>query len=457
MIDKVKKTIEEHNMIKKGDNIVIGVSGGIDSMALLYSLYELRDVYDISIHVAHVNHGVRGEEARRDQDFVESVASKLGLRFWTSNVDMNAYGKKHKISAEEAGRILRYGFFNDIIDRLGHGKIAVGHNLNDQAETLIMRFFRGTGLEGLKGIDYKVDNVIRPILGVKRDELEEYIRDRDIDTVLDGTNLESIYTRNKVRLELIPYIEENFNPNLIETMERTSNLARIENSFLDGYSREKYLELKIKQDKSMVVLDSKKYKKLDLCIKQRVLRHALLDIEGNLQGISEIHISNLIDLFDSGETGKSINGPNNLIGLINYDELIVKKEKKGVKSDYELVLEDGLSMEGYSFELSVLDIKDLDGFPKSKNVRYFDYDKISGPLIIRNRRPGDRFVPFGMKGEKKIKDYFIDEKIPRFERDSIPILCDDNNILWVIGYRTSEIYKVTKDTKKVISIGYNII
>lgn len=458
MIEKVVETIEKYRMIEAGDNIILGLSGGVDSMALLHILLEIKKqgLYDFNLHLVHVNHGVRGELAKRDQKFTEKVAQDLGLPFYTINVSMENYAKEHKITSEEAGRILRYGFFNEVIDSLGQGKIAVAHNLNDQAETLIMRFLRGTGIDGLRGIEHRNSNIIRPILDITREELEAYIARKKIEITEDHTNFQAIYTRNKIRLEIIPYIEENFNPNIIRTLERTAYLAEIDSNFLEKTSEKRYNEIVKKEEKNRITLGFSKFKLEDISIKQRIIRKAILDINSDLQGISESQISLILDIFNRGETGKQVNISNNIIARVSYDDLVIEKNLSFEVEDFKYKLEDKLFIDeiGYKFNVKTISRKDFQASSKKKNTRYFDYDKIKSELFIRNRRNGDRFVPFGMNGSKKIKDYFVDEKIPREERDSIPLIVDGDNIIWVVGYRTSNLYKITGNTERILEIAY---
>lgn len=456
MRKKFKETIDKHQMLKKGDNVLVAVSGGVDSMALLYLLLEVQAEYGINLYVAHVNHGVRGEEAKRDQEFVKNKTKELGLKFFTKNVDMDGYAKEHKITSEEAGRILRYDFFTEIIKSLGTGKIAVGHNLNDQAETLLMRFLRGTGIDGLRGIEFKNENIIRPILAISREELEDYIKEESIEITQDHTNFQPIYTRNKIRLELIPYIEKYFNPNLVATMERTAKLAEIDSNFLEKYSKNRYNEIVKLKTKNRVILNSDLFNKEDKSIKLRIIRLAIEDVNKSLQGISQAQVALIFDIFTSQDTGKKVNISNGIIAKVSYNDLSIEREVKEQKSpDFNYSLEDGLLLEeiDYSFSLKIYPVEKLDKKFKDK-TRYFDYDKISGDLRVRNRRKGDRFIPFGMKGSKKLKDYFIDEKVPRNLRDNLPIITDDKNIIWVVGYRMSNIYRIDSDTKNVLEISY---
>lgn len=455
METKVLNTIKEFNLIANQDNVVVGVSGGPDSMALLYLLLYAKKHIEFNILVAHVNHGVRGEGALDDQLFVKRKAEELGLPYFSIDVDMVAYGKDHGISPEEAGRELRYGFFRDILKKHKGGKIAVAHNMNDQAETLLMRIMRGTGIDGLNGMEYISGDIIRPILNISRPEIEDYIEDNHIETVLDETNLLAIYTRNKVRLELIPYIEENFNPNLIKALWRLSQTSQNDSSFLQRHAEKKYLSILKSEDKKRIVLEANGFLKEDISIQQRIIILAITKILGVFKGFSEQHISSITELFNNGDTGKVIHLPNNIIARVDYHRLIIEEINKQSKKSFVYDLTIGynyLSDSKYSFDLKVLDIDEIDINKKLHKIKYFDYDRIKGKLSLRNRKDGDRFIPYGMKGSKKLKDFFIDLKISRDERDRVPLIVDEENIIWVVGYRINDLYKLTKDTKNVLVI-----
>lgn len=450
----VWNNILDYNLINPGDNIVIGLSGGPDSMSLLYCLIKAKEDIDFNIIAVHVNHGVRGEEALEDQLFAERKAKELNIPYYTKNVNMIEYGKEMGITAEEAGRELRYGFFREIILKYGGGKIAVAHNKNDQAETLLMRIIRGTGLDGLKGMDFKVGDIIRPILNITRVEIENYIEKNNIETVLDKTNLLPIYSRNKVRLELIPYIENNFNPNIINSLWRMSQLSNLDSSFLEMYSTEKYSIVMKSQTSSKIILDTNLLLNEHRSIQQRVVRIALGKIVGSLQGFSENNINEIINLIVLG-TGKKIDLPQNIVVITSYEDLIIEKRGKSQCEDYNYQLDFGhnqFTNMCYSFNVELLDVDRIKDIKMGKYLKCFDYDKIKGNLELRNRRTGDKFIPFGMVGSKKLKDYFIDEKINKDLRKEIPLLIDDENILWVVGYRTSDLYKLTKDTKRVLLV-----
>ena len=458
MKEKVLKTIKEYDLIEDGDQIVIGLSGGPDSMALLYVLLDIKKEMDFNLHIAHVNHGVRGREALEDEKFVESLAEELSLPYYSKTVNMDEYAKKEGLSSEEAGRKLRYGFFREILSKVGKGKIAVAHNKNDQAETLLMRFFRGTGIDGLRGMEYINEDIIRPILGIKRNEIEKYLLDRNIKSRLDKTNLETIYNRNKIRLELIPYIEKNYNPNIINTLWRTSKVVSTDSEFLEEYTRKAYNKLVKKKTIHSIILNGELFLEEHKSIQQRLVRNCILDINGNLQGFTEKHISDVLKLFLERGTGKSIDLIYNIIAKTSYEDFIIEKKEEANNKDflYKIEIEGTTYVDEFDYKLKtkVIDVKKANINKRDRFIKCFDYDKIIGSLYIRNRKNGDRFTPYGMKGSKKIKDYFIDEKVPKDERDKIPLIIDEENILWVVGYRSSDLYKVTADTKNILVIEF---
>ena len=324
-----------------------------------------------------------------------------------------------------------------------------------------MRIMRGTGIDGLAGMSFKSDDIIRPILDINRWEIEKYVEDNSIETVVDKTNLETIYSRNKVRLELIPYIKENFNPNIIDTLFRLSENAKLDSSFLEECSGKVYKSIS-KEKSASVVMKSDLFMEEDKAVKNRIIRKAIYNLIHTLQGIEEVHISSVVDLFNKGETGKRIDLPHNLLAKVSYNNLIIEKDinedmAEVCENKEETILQIGQNyLEEYKLEinLKIIDRKYINFKNVSSNVKFFDYDIMNEEIWIRTRNPGDRFAPIGMKGRKKIKDYFIDEKIPRDLRDEIPLLMCGENIIWVIGYRMSEDYKVKKETRNVLRVEY---
>ncbi|MTI46497.1 MAG: tRNA lysidine(34) synthetase TilS [Firmicutes bacterium] len=457
MKERVIDAVVENNLIKKGENILLGLSGGPDSMALLYILKDIREIIPFNLLAAHINHGIRGEDADNDENYVKDQCNKLNIPIYSQKINMNKYAKKNKLSSEEAGREIRYSFFRKTLDNIGGGKIAVAHNKNDQAETLLMRFLRGTGIDGLRGMEYASNDIIRPLLDISRTEIEKYCRENEINPRIDKTNLEAIYGRNKIRLELIPYIENNFNLGIIETLTRTARVMQTESDFLSEYTKEQFSEILIKENRNNIKLHNNKFIRLHKSIRSRVIRMGIERLKGNLKGVEEKHVSDILDLSNSENTGKRINIGNNINIRISYKQLIIEKNDKlkgKIEFHENLYLKSKLNIEelDMTIETKVINKEDLNFNSKDRFIKYFDYDKINGDLSVRNRNPGDRFIPLGMKGSKKIKDFYIDEKIPREDRDRIPLVVDNKNIIWVVGYRISDIYKVTECTKRILEI-----
>lgn len=460
IIKKVEENIKKYDMIKKGQTIIVGVSGGFDSITLLDILYKIKDKYGFKLIVAHVNHGVRGVEADSDEIFVKQRAKKYGLEFISTRIDMNEYAKKNKISKEEAGRKLRYKFFNSI-EKDKEFKIAVAHNKNDQAETLLMRLIRGTGLDGLTGINYKSQNIIRPLLNIERKEIEKYCKQKKLNPRIDKTNLMPIYERNKVRLKLIPYIEENFSENIVETLYRLSEIAKNDVKILEEFTDSKLKKLMLEFKQNKLILDIKEFNKLDMGVKSRVLRKAINNVNGNLAGIEENKIINAINFIREEKTGKSIDINKNIKIRINYNKLNVEKCEKDnkVRYNYKIAINQEINQEIEISEINVkikLSVKSIQEVgkerKKSQSQQYFDYDKIEEDIYIRNRIDGDKVKFLGIDGYKKLKNYFIDEKIERKKRDNIPLLLFGNKIAWIIGYRRANIALLNKNTKNVLIV-----
>ena len=448
-----KTNIISKNLIESGDTILGAISGGPDSMAMLNCLVLLKKDLKFKLLIAHVNHGVRGEYAKRDQEFVRMVAKDYNIPYFTKNVDMVAYGKELGISSEEAGRILRYGFFRKILSDYGGGKIAVAHNKNDQAETILHRIIRGTGLDGLKSMEFIKGDIIRPLLNISRKEIEDYIEQKKIKFVVDHTNLETDYTRNKIRLELLPYIKENFNPNIIDSLYRLTRIATGEIQIIEEITTEKYNLIVKSAAGNSIIFNGAIFKLESEAIRKRLIRKAIENISGNLHGIEEIHINDIINLFQDAKTGKNIDISKGLRAKVSYSDFIIelrnnintKLETKKIEIEENVLEEFGIII---SLELISADEIDFN----NADIKYIDYDKVSGELWIRQRKSGDKFSPLGLGGSKKLKDYMIDKKIPQDKRNSIPILCDSSGIIWVIGYGLSDKYKITEETKQTLRI-----
>ena len=299
--EKVLKVIKDYNLINKKDNIVIGVSGGPDSMALLNIFINLvkNNQLDVKIFVAHINHGIR-KEADDETKFVEEFCKNNNIECFIKREKVEELAKKQKIGTEEAGRKLRYEFFEEIAKKTNSNKIATAHNANDNAETVLMNLMRGTGVSGLKGIEIKRDEkYIRPILKITRKEIEEYCIENNLDPKFDKTNKENIYTRNKIRNELIPYIEKDFNPNIISSLNRLSELAREEDEYLDKETKKNYTNILEESTENQIVLDLKKFNTIEKVIKMRIIRYTISELFGSAQNIEKVHIEDIIKLCEN--------------------------------------------------------------------------------------------------------------------------------------------------------------
>ncbi len=441
--NKFLENIKKYNLIKENDKVLVGLSGGADSVCLLNLLYENNLC---KIGAVHINHGVRGEEADRDELFCENLCKKMGIDFYKRKVDMNFFAKDKKISKEEAGRILRKDIFNDISKEHGYSKIALAHNYNDQVETLLMRIFRGTGIDGLSGIEYKSDNIIRPLLNIKRSEIEKYILDNNLEYVDDSTNFENEYNRNKIRNIIIPTIEDTLNENISENIFNLSELAKIDSDYLDNITKKEFKNC-CKINEYYIQLDIEKLKNLDDSIKYRLVRKVFEYLNGDTKNLSRVNVEDILNLSDlsSGREIENISGVNI---RKSFDNLIFSKNLEVVK-DFKIKLESGntYTINGYNIE-----VFDSDLIIDNENSISISNNLINGDLVLRNRRDGDRILPQGRNSIKKLKDIFIENKIDKLDRDRYLIIADNEIVYWVYNLVKSSQLRENDKMYKVVRI-----
>ena len=457
VFEKVLSTINKHSLIKSGDKIVIGISGGPDSVCLLHILSRLKEKLDIELYAAHLNHQIRGIEAQKDAFYVSNLCDEMGITFFIKSINVPEYCEKNGLTIEEGARKLRYEMFDEIRINTKSNKIAIGHNLNDQAETILMRIMRGTGLQGLKGIDYIRDNIIiRPILDIDRRDIEEYCKQYKLNPRIDESNLENIYTRNKIRLDLIPYMKENFNPNLTESIVRMGNSLRSDNDYIENEALNKFKEVStLSYDGIRININN--YKNLHNSIKARVLRYAIKNLLGDTNFIEQKHIDDIIELEGDSKIDKMINLPRGIFVYRKKDYILITN-KEIVIEDIEFcynVPSNGLKKVneiGLIVQTEVMSIEKYKTSKSDKSCQWFDFNKIKGGVIVRSRKPGDKIKLPG--GSKKIKDLFIDLKIPKEHRCRIPIICDQEGILAVANLKHSANYKIDLETKEVLKVSF---
>ena len=461
MKNKTLNYIKEYSMIKEGDKVLVALSGGPDSVSLLHLLHSLKDELKIELFAAHVNHLIRGDEAFSDEKYAKDLCESLDVKFFVKRVCVEDIAKEKGISTEMAGRDERYAFFNEIKESEKITKIAIAHNANDQAETLIMRIMRGTGLEGLVGIRPIRDNLyIRPILSLTREEIENYCEINLLNPRIDKTNLEEIYSRNKVRLKAIPFIKENFNQDIINTLNRLSQTAMIDSEFIDEVVDEKY-KIFCSFEEGKAILDKNSFTEKE-AILTRIIRRALMEVSGVFNNFELKHIYDVINL-QKGSTGKRINLTNDIIVINQYSDIIITNKEsvinsfldESVKIDVEDLIEEKvkrISFNSYEFNFEIVENNGKINF-KNTNEKYFSFDGVK-TINLRTRKNGDKIIPFGFKGTKKIKEIFISSKIPKDKRDSIPIIDFDGEITWIVGVRNSDLFKINRHNKTLIKISF---
>lgn len=460
MYKKVLSYIKDNKLIKPGDKVLIALSGGPDSVCLLNILFKLKDELKIELGAAHLNHMLRGEDAFGDEQYVIDICKEMNIECFTKQVNINEYSKKEKLSSEMAGRLVRYGFFDEIIKEHGYTKIATAHNANDQAETILFRLMRGTGLEGLGGIKVKRDNIIRPILCLSRQEVEDYIEQNQLKPRIDKTNFEKIYNRNKIRLDMLPYIKENFNEDIIQTINRMASLLQKDNDFIEELSFNMYKKYCIEKHEYFIIKEEV-FRENEVMV-TRIIRNAITRFSKSHYDFEMKHIYEIYNLAKNG-TGKVVDLPNKIYAENIYGDIYIKNkiEKKIITYDTneirilkEELQRGSFGFRGFDFEFCIVDndknIKS--NLRHNKFEKYFDFNKIQKYITIRARKDGDKMIPFGMTGSKKIKDIFINMKIPKEQREIIPLLCFDDKISWIVGVRVSDEFKVTADTKKILKV-----
>lgn len=321
MKEKVLNTIKKYNLIEDGDKIVLGVSGGPDSLAMLTILNEIRNekLIDFTIFVAHINHMIR-DEANEEEEFVRKICEKNKIEFYSKRLDIHEFANNNKIGTEEAGRKVRYEFFNEVLKNTDSNKIAVAHNKKDRAETMILNLLRGSGINGLKGIEPKKNNIIRPIIEIDRAEIESYCEKNNLTPCIDKSNFENIYNRNKVRNIVIPYIEKEFNPNIVETLIRLSDLATEEDEFINNIALKTYENVLLEEKNQEVIFDLKLFNKQEILIRKKLILLAINKVRGNVQGIEKIHIEDIVKLCENNIGNKFLTPNKNI-------KILIKKQK----------------------------------------------------------------------------------------------------------------------------------
>ena len=457
--DRVKRTIDCHHLLEKGDRLIVGVSAGIDSMVLLHLLNAYRETYDLSLIVAHVNHGFRPEESEKEAELVRNEAGRLGFPFEYGKFNVKEFQKLGGFSPQDAARRIRFHFFSDLLQKHRAQKIALGHNADDQVETILLRLLRGSGLEGLKGIlPNRQGRIIRPLIEVWKEEIKSFGLEKRIPFLLDSSNLKKDYLRNGLRLALIPSIEKEYQPSFKEIVLRTSNFLREDNDYLEKGAEEVYRKIIIEENGSLSFRVSE-YRSLHRAIQWRVIKKVLERICTRQGGLDEgewLNVHEICQKLEQSSPSFLLELPQGVWVEKRYERVLFGKGRIKPIQPFEVqVVSSGrnfieeIGKEVVMEEASVDRFGDLSGPP---HTAFMDYENLQFPLKIRNFRPGDRFQPLGTHGTQKLKEFFIDHKIPRFERANIPLVISAEMIAWVVGYRIDERVKVTEKTKRILKV-----
>lgn len=446
------ETIEKYSMLRTGDRVVVGVSGGPDSLCLLHLLKAARKELQLEIYAAHVDHMFRGEESREDARFVRDTCKEWDIPFFEIREDVPGLIERTGLSPEDAARRVRHKFFQKLKSELDADVIATGHNRDDNEETILMNILRGTGPEGLLGIEPKRSSYIRPLIEVPRTAIEEYLDKHGLKARIDATNLTTDYFRNSLRLELIPLIKSKYCPHLGESLRRLSDIIQVEQEFLSQIEKRAWKRV-VRIGHECIEIDKEDFLRLPTALKHRVLRRGVKNILGDAKDFEYRHVLLAMDFIDTAATGSRLDLPRGLAAEMGYGKFILSlKRPEEVLDFYHEVKVPG---EIHIHELGIwvcaqVMPKTLPIMTTDPLIAQLDYDKIKANLVVRKRRPGDRFRPLGSKYTKKIKDFFIDEKVPRRRRDEIPIFESGGEIVWVGGLRIDDRFKVAENTERVL-------
>lgn len=440
---KVKTTIKKFGMIKPKHRILIGLSGGPDSICLLHVLNRLKQEFNIKIYAFHLNHKLRGKESEADEKFVKEFCRNLRIPFRIRSAKVKEYAKKNRLSLEQAAREIRYRRLEQEQKRLSCDRIGLGHNADDNAETVILNLIRGTGLKGLAGIPPFRDNIVRPLIKTERKAIIQYLKANRIDYRTDSTNLDTKIKRNFVRIKIMPQLKR-LNPNLIETVSRISAMLRADENYLDNITKEILNKLVIRKSKNRTILDSKELLSYNVSIRRRVLKSLLPEM-----GFDKIE--KILQTIEQTSVG-SVTLSQNLVAKKEYDRLYIGKisEKPG-NQEISIPVGRSLMINEMGVELETAILPNFDLAEKDRNTEVFDYDKLSPPFYLRYRKAGDRFTPFGGK-EKKLKEVLIDDKIPERLRNQLPLFGDSQGVLWILGGRRAERGRIMQNTKKFLLV-----
>jgi tRNA(Ile)-lysidine synthase len=502
---RVLHFIQEHRLVSSQHCLLVAVSGGPDSVCLLHILTRLQTELELRLHVAHLNHQLRGTEAEADASYVYQLAQQLGIPATIEQRDVKAYQARQHLSLEEAAREVRYTFLTQVARSIDADRVAVGHTVDDHIETILMHLIRGTGTRGLRGLQpcsrwQSSGNsltIIRPLLPLSRQETADYCHHHELMPKIDASNLSLSPLRNRIRHQLLPILQS-YNPQVVEALLRTGRIAGDDLDFIDKEIGQLWSEV-VQEQENTIILGKERFLELPSALRRHLLRTAIEKLLGNLKDIEARHIEEIMTALTK-PAGKRLNLPRGLIFSIEYNKYLLGTDPAALSpfptldDEVELKLPGKTLLTGWHIEATIIapeNMKDEDSTPRSfiqerlKGLRpfknysspspskergiqgvrlidnlltaYFDYDKTGEKILVRPRKPGDRFQPLGVSQPKKLGEFMIDSKIPHSWRGRIPIVCSPQQVLWVVGWRIDERVKVTEETKQILCLKFERI
>ncbi|MCR4394122.1 MAG: tRNA lysidine(34) synthetase TilS [Dehalococcoidales bacterium] len=461
---KVLNFIRDNHLVAPGQKILVAVSGGPDSVCLLHLLYSLQNELGISLQIAHLNHRLRGAESEADARYVSSLAEKLKIPCTVTEADVREYRQQHRLSLEEAAREVRYAFLARVAREAGAGRVATGHTLNDHLETILLHFIRGTGIQGLRGLracqtlEFSGERltVIRPLLGFRREETEEYCRIHSLSPRQDISNFSLSLLRNRVRHELLPLLQK-YNEGIYDVLSRIGQIMDDEIAFLDSQVDRVWSQIASQED-MVLILVKDGLKNLPRALQRHLLRRALASQLGTLKDIEMRHIEEMLQALML-PPGRKISLPRGLYFEVEYQRYLLGRQIERlipfpeIHGIYRLNIPGKTVLPGWEIEAEILP---ADQIPvtgiRDEFTACFDFAITGADLILRTRKKGDRFQPLGMSQIKKVGEFMLDARIPRSWRDRIPVICSPRQIIWLAGCRIDERVKVTPQTREVLCL-----
>ena len=462
---QVIQFIKEHGLISAGEKLVVAVSGGADSVCMINIMARKQAELGVELHIAHLNHQLRGVESESDARYVSDLALNLGIPSTVECRDVTAYQVERGCSMEEAAREVRYSFLSDVARKTGASKVVVGHTRDDHIETVLMHLLRGTGVAGLRGLqsdsllqfgeDRAAIRVIRPLLEISRQETLDYCQRYHLKPQTDSSNASLSFLRNRIRLELLPVLKD-YNPNIGSAMVRLAAIADNDISFIESQAMQIWNDVAI-EEAGTICLNKEKLADIHPSMQRHILRLAVMQLSGNLRDIEVSHIEAMVN-FLSKPAGKRLCLPHGLTLYTEYGRLILSSSQETIcplpplENEYGINVPGETILPGWKIKADIL--SEEDNHYDSNFVAKFDMGKAGKELAVRQRRPGERFQPLGMSNTKKLQDFLVDSHVPQAWRDRIPLVCSPQQILWVVGYRIDDRARITKATKQILRLAF---